>query len=55
MARHSPLAIYAHQACAEACRVCAEACDKGQDETMKKCAEVCRACEKACRKCCSAA
>jgi len=53
MARHSPLAIYAHQACAEACRECAEACEQGQDETMKKCAEVCRACEKACRACCA--
>jgi hypothetical protein len=55
MARHSPLAMYAHAACADACRDCAAACDKGQDEVMKKCAEVCRACEKACRACCAKA
>jgi len=52
MARHSPLAVYAHRACADACRDCAEACDKGRDEHMKKCAEICRECERACRKCC---
>jgi len=54
MARHSPLAKYAHQACADACRDCAAACDKGDDEVMKKCAEVCRACEEVCRACCAA-
>ena len=54
MARHSPLAKYAHQACADACRDCAAACEKGEGEIMKKCAEVCRACEEACRACCSA-
>jgi hypothetical protein len=53
MARHSPLAEYAHKACADACRDCAEACSKGEDEMMKKCAEICRECEKACRACCS--
>jgi len=53
MARHSPLAKYAHQACADACRDCAAACNKGDDEVMKKCAEVCRACEEACRACCA--
>lgn len=53
MARHSPLAAYAHKACADACRDCAEACAKGgDDEMMKKCAEICRECEKACRACC---
>ncbi|MDR3621096.1 MAG: four-helix bundle copper-binding protein [Paludisphaera borealis] len=55
MARHSPLAMYAHQACADACRDCAAACEKGQDEVMKKCAEACRACEQACRACCAKA
>lgn len=55
MARHSPLAMYAHQACADACRDCAAACEKGEGEVMKKCAEVCRACEEACRACCSTA
>jgi len=55
MARSSPLAKYAHQACAEACSECATACEQGQDEMMKKCAEACRACEKACRACCAKA
>lgn len=55
MARSSPLAMYAHQACADACRDCAAACDKVEGEVMKKCAEVCRACEEACRACCSTA
>ncbi len=49
MARSSPLAHYAHQACAEACRCCAEECEKGHGEIMKTCAEKCRACEKVCR------
>jgi hypothetical protein len=53
MTRHSPLAKYAHQACADACRDCAAACEKGEDEMMKKCAEVCKACEEACRACCA--
>jgi len=55
MARHSPLAAYAHKACADACRDCAEACSKGDDEMMKKCADICRECERACRACCEAA
>jgi len=49
MIRHSPLAHLATQACADACRDCAKACDEGDDEMMKKCAEICRECEKACR------
>jgi len=49
MARHSPMAAYAHEACANACRDCAEACDKGQDDVMKQCAEICRRCEQHCR------
>jgi hypothetical protein len=50
MARKSPYSAYAHQACADACRDCAAACDKGQDETMKRCADVCRRCEEHCRR-----
>jgi hypothetical protein len=53
-ARSSPLARYAHQACAEACRCCAEECDKGQGEVMKACAEKCRDCERVCKQMCSA-
>ena len=53
MARKNPLAKYAHQACADACRDCAATCDKGEGEIMKKCSEVCRACEEACRACCA--
>lgn len=49
MARNSPTSAYAHQACADACRDCAKACDQGKDEVMKKCAEACRKCEQACR------
>jgi hypothetical protein len=48
MARSSPLEAPAHAACAEACRLCAEACEGG-DEVMKACAEACRKCEEACR------
>jgi hypothetical protein len=55
MARHSPMAMYAHKACADACRDCAEACEKSQDEKIKKCAEICRECERACRACCEKA
>jgi hypothetical protein len=49
MLRSSPLARYAHQACAEACRCCAEECEKGQDEIMKECAKKCRDCEQLCK------
>jgi len=55
MMRHSPLAKYAHAACADACRDCAAACDKLDADIMKKCAEVCRACEEVCRACCAEA
>jgi len=48
-ARSSPLAHYAHQACAEACRCCADECEKGQDEIMKACAQKCRECERICK------
>jgi len=49
MARSSPLSQYAHQACAEACRCCAEECEKGHDEIMKECAKKCRDCEQMCK------
>jgi hypothetical protein len=48
-ARSSPLAQYAHQACAEACRCCADECEKGQGEVMRACAQKCRECERICR------
>lgn len=51
MARHSPLAKFAHEANAEACRACAEACEahKAPDPMVKRCGEACRQCEKVCR------
>jgi hypothetical protein len=49
MARSSPMAKYAHQACAGACRDCAAACDGHQDEIMKACVKACRECENVCR------
>lgn len=38
-------------ACAEACRICAEECEKhaGMHEHCRTCAESCRRCEKACQ------
>jgi hypothetical protein len=38
-------------ACAEACRVCAEECERHAEmhEHCRVCAECCRRCEKACR------
>ncbi len=49
MTRHSPMAAYAHKACADACRDCAAECDKSTNELVKKCAEHCRECERLCR------
>lgn len=49
MARSSPMAVYAHRACADACRDCAAACEGQQAAIMKKCVAACLACEKACR------
>lgn len=48
-ARHNPLASYAHAACADACRDCAQQCAKGKDEVMARCVEACRKCEEVCR------
>ena len=53
-ARKSPLAQYAHEACAEACHCCAEECEKGRTELMKDCAHRCRDCEQFCREMCKA-
>lgn len=37
------------EACGEACRACAEECDRHQDmEHCEICAEMCRSCERAC-------
>jgi hypothetical protein len=48
-AHHSPLAHFAHQACAEACRACADVCDAvPNDPTLQQCAEYCRKCAEAC-------
>ncbi len=51
MARQSPMAKFAHEANAEACRMCAEACDQHADNSpmVKQCAEHCRRCEQVCR------
>ncbi len=48
--RNGPFTSVIAEACAEACRLCAEQCEKmGSDPMMKECAEACRSCEKACR------
>jgi len=49
MARSSPMAKYAHQACADAWWDCAAACGGHQDEIMKECVKSCQECEKLCR------
>jgi len=49
MARSSPYARYAHQACADACRDCAAAYEGQQAGIMKECVAACRECEKACQ------
>jgi hypothetical protein len=49
-ARDGPMSDLITSSCADACKRCAEACDKhAEDPIMKRCAEVCRSCEKACR------
>jgi hypothetical protein len=48
-ARSSPMAKYAHQACADACRDCAAACEGQQDAIMKECVKACQDCEMLCR------
>jgi hypothetical protein len=55
LARSSPMAKYAHQACADVCRDCAAACESHEDEVMKKCVAACRECEKVCRQLASGA
>ena len=49
MARSSPMAKYAHQACSNACHDCAAVCEGQQEEIMKECVKACRECEKLCR------
>lgn len=49
VARSSPYAKYAHEACANACRDCAAACEGHESEIMKECIQACRECEKVCR------
>ncbi len=49
-ARQSPFAKYAHQACADACRDCAAACQGQEDAVMKECVTACLECEKMCRR-----
>ena len=49
MARSSPMAKYAHAACADACRDCAAACEGQTAEIMKACVKACRECEQVCR------
>lgn len=48
-ARQSPMARYAHQACADACRDCAQACEGQNDPIMLECVKACRECESMCR------
>ena len=49
IARGSDLMQYSCESCADACRRCAEECEKpGGDAVMKSCGEKCRACEKTC-------
>ena len=48
-ARSSPMAKYAHAACADACRDCAAACAGHDAKVMTDCVQACLACEKICR------
>jgi hypothetical protein len=48
-ARSSPMAGYAHKACADSCRDCAAACEGHKDDVMTECVKACRECEKVCR------
>jgi hypothetical protein len=48
-ARSSPMADYAHKACADACRDCAAACEGHKDDIMTGCVKACRECEEVCR------
>lgn len=48
---HSPMVHLAHEATAEACRMCAEGCERHEDkaEVLAHCAKACRACAEACK------
>lgn len=49
-ARHKPFSGLIGAACAEACGLCADSCERFQDDLMmQRCAEECRSCAKACR------
>ncbi|MCA1686414.1 MAG: four-helix bundle copper-binding protein [Planctomycetia bacterium] len=49
IARGSGLMQYSCESCADACRCCAEECEKpGSDDVMMACAKSCRDCEKTC-------
>jgi hypothetical protein len=49
-AKDGPMSELICTACAEACKMCGEACSKHEsDPIMKQCAEECHKCEKACR------
>ncbi len=51
LACDNPMKKYAFEACACACRDCAQACEKaGGGEKMEKCVAMCRECEEMCRK-----
>jgi len=47
--KDGPMSDLMYTACAQACKRCGDACEKGTDPMMKKCAEECRRCEKVCR------
>ncbi len=51
MARHSPMALHAHAACAEAVPECAKTCQESgiKSDVVQNCEEACKECEKACR------
>ncbi len=49
VARSGPFQVQMSRACAEACRLCDEACQRfGDDPTMKMCAAQCALCAEAC-------
>lgn len=49
VSRQGPMSLLVCTACADACKRCAESCEKFKDDAgMKACAAECRKCEKAC-------
>lgn len=50
VARQGPFSSLMCTACADACKMCGDECEKMKDDPMmKECADECRKCEKACR------